>query len=487
MKKSVSLSKSKIILHRQCPKRLWLHVYRPELAKPDPMAESRFRDGNKVGEVARQLYPGGDFIETLNRKDALDQTTAALASGGKPIFEAAFLHNDVLVRADLLVPEVSGYRLVEVKSSTSVKDYHLEDIAVQTWVMQRAGLEPTRCMVAHVDNSFVYSGGGDYQGLLKEESFDTEIRELINDVPGWVTAAQETLANANEPNIEPGDQCREPFACEFNSYCSPPETDVEFPVEILPYGKEIAKKLRAEGYRDIRDVPSEKLSDPKHVRVHRVTTTGVAELNVQATESTRALGYPRYYLDFETVALAVPIWPGSTPYKKIPFQWSCHIEHADGSLTHKEFLDVTGEDPRRPFAESLVEVLGRDGPIVVYNASFEGGRMNELADLFPDLATRLKGAVDRLFDLLPLARKHYYHPAMRGSWSIKSVLPTIAPDLDYAKLAVSNGGMAQDAYIDLIEKSLSSTDENNLRAALLEYCGLDTLAMVEVVRNWQNG
>ena len=480
MTKQFSLSKSKILLHRQCPKRLWLKTFKPELAKEDPSAEARFRDGNKVGEVSRMLYPGGDFIDTLNREEALERTTAELEAGGKPIFEAAFLYDGVLVRADLLVPEESGYRLVEVKSSTTVKDYHLEDIAIQIWVMKQAGLEPKCCRIAHVNNEFVYPGGGSYQGLLKEEPVDVEIRELIGDVPKWISEAQLTLQQSDEPIIALGDQCNEPFVCDFIEYCSPPVTDVEFPVEILPHGKKMAEQLRAEGYRDLRDVPVEKLSNPKHIRVHRVSSTGCAELDVEATEAIRNLSYPRYYLDFETIAFAVPVWAGTSPYKQIPFQWSCHIEQADGSLTHHEFLDITGNDPRRDFAETLIKVLSNDGPIIVYNAPFEGSRIKELAEAFPDLAKQLLGAVDRLFDLLPLARNHYYHPDMKGSWSIKAVLPTIAPELDYSNLVVAHGAMAQDAYLDLIGNELSDAGKVALRRALLAYCEQDTLAMVKL-------
>lgn len=487
MAKKTSLSKSKILLHRQCPKRLWLHVHKPELAEEDPSAEARFRDGNKVGDIARKLYPGGDFIDTLNREDALARTAADLKTGGKPIFEAAFLHNDVLVRADLLVPEKSGYRLVEVKSSTKVKDYHLEDITVQTWVIQQAGFEPSRCMVAHIDNSFVYPGKGKYKGLLKEVAVDAEIRALIDEVPTWVSQAEATLAKRKEPNIAPGDQCSEPFACDFANYCSPPETDVEYPVEILPYGKKMAEQLRAEGYRDLRKVPAKKLSNAKHIRVHRVTQSGKAELDQEATDIVRSLGYPRYYLDFETIAFAVPIWAGTSPYKQIPFQWSCHIERADGSLAHKEFLDISGGDPRRDFAECLIKAVGARGPVIVYNAPFEGSRIKELAEAFPDIALKLLAIEKRLFDLLPLARDHYYHPDMKGSWSIKAVLPTIAPELDYSNLAVAHGGMAQDAYLDLIGTELSVQANDELRQALLAYCEQDTLAMIKVLRKFADG
>ena len=484
MTKKVALSKSKILLHRQCPKRLWLQAYKPELAEVDVSAEARFRDGNKVGDVARQLYPDGDFIDTLNRNEALARTATALAEGNKPIFEAAFFSDNVLVRADLLVPEADGYRLVEVKSSTSVKDYHLDDITVQSWVMHQAGLNPVKCAVAHIDNTFVYPGNQQYQGLLKEEPVDLEIADQVACVPGWVAAAQATLNRDVEPDTVPGDQCNDPFPCDFSKYCSPPETDLEYPVEILPYGKKMAEQLRAEGYRDLREVPIDKFSNPKHIRVHRVTVSGQAELDAEATEAVRNLPYPRYYLDFETIAFAVPIWAGTSPYKQIPFQWSCHIEQSDGSLTHEEFLDTTGNDPRRAFAESLIKAIGIDGPIVVYNAPFEGGRMKELAEAFPDLALQLLAGVNRLFDLLPLARNHYYHPAMKGSWSIKAVLPTIASELDYSNLTVSHGGMAQDAYLDLIGDEMSPEDKAVLQNGLLAYCEQDTLAMVKIARNW---
>lgn len=484
MTKPVSLSKSKILLHRQCPRRLWLQAYKPELAEVDEGAEARMRDGNRVGEVARDLFPGGTLIDTLDRKTALKLTSDDLAVGTHPIFEAAFLVEDVLVRTDILLPTERGGVLLEVKSSTGVKDYYLEDISVQSWVMKEAGCFPERSVLMHINNAFVYPGNNQYQGLFTEVDVSGEVAMRIDYVPDWIAAARKTLARTEEPDNAPGDQCTNPFPCPFIAHCSPPETDVEYPVEILPYGKKMAEQLRTEGYRDLRDVPEDKLSNPKHIRVHRVTKSGQAELDQEAIDAVRELPYPRYYLDFETIGFSVPIWTGTSPYKQLPFQWSCHIENSDGLLTHKEFLDISGGDPRRAFAETLIQAIGTSGPIVVYNAPFEGSRMKELAEVFPDLAAQLLAAVDRLFDLLPLARNHYYHPDMKGSWSIKAVLPTIAPELDYSNLTVSHGGMAQDAYLGLIGTELSDTDKQDLRKALLAYCEQDTLAMVKVVQKF---
>jgi hypothetical protein len=165
-------------------------------------------------------------------------------------------------------------------------------------------------------------------------------------------------------------------------------------------------------------------------------------------------------------------------------QWSCHRQDADGTLAElPPFLDTRGDDPRRPFAESLVAAIGDGGTIIVYNASFERSVLLQLADAFPDLAPALRGMAGRLFDLLPFAREHYYHPAMMGSWSIKRVLPTIAPDLDYANLAaVQSGDMVEPVYFEMIDANTPPARRHALADALLTYCARDTLAMVRVAR-----
>jgi hypothetical protein len=475
-----SLSKSKILLNRQCPRRFWLQTFKPELAFEDEPSIARFRDGIAVGNIARKLHPNGIFIKTLNKDRALQETADALHGKPVPIFEAAFIAEDVLVRVDVLLPEDEGFRLVEVKSSTSMKDYQLDDVKIQAWVMERAGLRLKHIALAHVNSDFIYPGNLEYLGLLTEVDLSSDVKESIFEVVNWVRSAKETLGLLQEPLIEPGSQCSIPFSCSFQGHCSPMDVSVKYPVEILPYGKALASKLKAEGFKDLRDVPAERFENPKHIRVHRSSLSGLPELDDEAVHILKSLPYPRYYLDFETIAFAVPIWANTSPYIQLPFQWSCHIEEAKGSINHKDFLDTTGNDPRRAFAESLVQTLGESGPIVVYNAPFEGARMKELAISFPDLAIPLLAAVDRLFDLLPIARNHYYHPDMKGSWSIKAVLPTIAPELNYNNLLVGNGGMAQDAYREIINPDTNDERREILYEGLLRYCEQDTLAMIKI-------
>lgn len=182
----------------------------------------------------------------------------------------------------------------------------------------------------------------------------------------------------------------------------------------------------------------------------------------------------------------MPVWANTRAYMQVPFQWSCHIETAKDEITHCDFLADGQSDPRRPFAESLITAVGTSGSIFVYNAPFERSRMQELAAIYADLAPALNAAIQRIVDLLPISREHYYHPDMRGSWSIKAVLPTIAPDLAYVNLEVANGGMAQEAFAEMMHSTTSKERSQQLRDALLLYCERDTLAMVRIAHYFES-
>lgn len=481
----IGLSKSKLTVHRQCPRRLWLQTYRKELAEQDKAVEYRMAAGSNVGEVARDLYPGGILIDDEELRDALSHTDQVLREHpGKPIFEATCQHDGVLVRADLLLPSAGGYRLAEVKSTASVKDCHYEDAAIQAWVIRGAGVAVSRVEIAHIDTSFVYPGEGDYQGLFIHADITARTDELAEEIPQWVAAARATLSS-DEPQIACGTQCIDPFECPFKSYCSPgtdEQIEIGYPPEILPNSRALLAELRAEGYTDLRDVPAGRLGKPQFERIRRASVTGQAEIDPEVKTIMSTFPYPRYYLDFETVQFAVPIWAGTSPYRgQIPFQWSCHIESADGDLSHAEFLAEGTSDPRQRFAETLVNLLDGVGTIFVYNASFERTRLRELAEQFPHLAPALSGAIEHIVDLLPITRNYYYHPAMMGKWSIKNVLPTIAPDLAYEGMAVADGKMAQQSYKEQLHPDTTPERREELRNGLLEYCKLDTLAMVRLV------
>lgn len=358
---------------------------------------------------------------------------------------------------------------------------------MQSWVVQQSGLTVTGTAIAHIDTGFVYLGNGDYRELLKEIPIDGQLTEILPQVPYWVTSAKATLSD-DEPVITPGEQCEAPFVCPFYEHCNPASADSEvtYPPEDLPRHNGLAAQLRQEGYDDLRQVPAERLSKPLHQRVHDCAQNGLVYLDPQARRILEDLPYPRFYIDFETYAPAVPIWSGTRPYTtQVPFQWSCHVEDKAGHFQHHAFLAQNADDPRRNFIDSLLAVLGTSGAILVYNAAFECSRLRELAVLFPDLAVAIQQVIARIVDLLPIARAHYYHPNQHGSWSIKSVLPTIAPELAYDNLTVANGGMAQTAFQEMIDTNTTEERRQSLRQALLVYCERDTLAMVRIAQHFQ--
>ena len=469
----------------QCHRRLWLETFRRELARVDASAEARFATGHEVGDLARELLGPGILIGHVKELDAaLAETGHLMATQpDATLFEAAFRHASVLVRADILRPVEGGYDLIEVKASTQVKDYQLDDCAVQAWVATKAGVPLHRVCIAHVNNSFVYKGGGDYRGLLVVEDQTDAVRSRMHNVPDWIDSLKEVLQNP-EPDIHTGAHCHDPFECPFLDYCRAQEPPgPEYPVTILPRAGKLAAQLQTEGYDDLLEVPPTRLTHPVHRRIRDASIRQQPFLDESVSTVLRGIEYPRYYLDFETVDFAVPRWAGTRPYQQIPFQWSCHIDRGDGIPEHRDFLDLTGDAPMRRFAESMLAVLGDAGPVLVYNAGFESTRIRELAVMFPDLAPPLGCLLPRIVDLLPITRDYYYHPAMKGSWSIKKVLPTITPELDYANLdGVASSGDAPLAYLEATHPETSETRRVELDIALRRYCANDTLAMVELVR-----
>jgi hypothetical protein len=247
-------------------------------------------------------------------------------------------------------------------------------------------------------------------------------------------------------------------------------------------GKKAGRKLLDLGFTDLRDVPEGHLADGPLKRVHDVTRSGLEfHDNAAFAAEVAEWGWPRYFLDFETISFAVPRWLGTGPFKNTPFQFSCHIQQEDGALDHRAFLDLSGADPSRACAEALLATLGDHGAIIAYSAGFERGVIAALAERFPDLAGRLVGLQARIVDLLPAVRRHYYHRDMRGSYSIKAVLPARLPELSYGDLeGVQDGLAAQVAYMEAVEKVAPPARKEALRRQLLAYCELDTLAMVRL-------
>jgi hypothetical protein len=488
----IRLSKSRIMSSLQCLRRLHLEVNRPELAVYSKQTEAAFAVGHEVGDVAVRLYDSGQGVYVDygggSLAPALKQTRELMTSLFQgPIFEATLQHDGVLVREDVLLPlEADGqssWRIVEVKASTKLKPEHAADCAVQAWVHRESGYPLSAIALAHIDNSFVYAGDGDYSGLLTEHDLTGQVFDLLPSVPSWVENAR-AAASGPLPEVAVGGHCTKPYACPFTGFCWPVRGagGLEYPVTGLGGSREKLGRWVMKGYRDIRDVPPSEISSENQLRIHRITREQRAEVLPGAKSFAEELAYPRFYLDFETIGPPVPLWAGTRPYQPLPFQWSCHVERAPGVLEHAEFLDLSGAPPMRPLAKELIRTLESTGPVLMYTG-FERAVINALAAMFPDLSGVLAAVSERLVDLAVVTRANYYHPDMLGSWSIKAVLPTIAPDLDYAELeGIQEGTEASAAYFEAIHPETSAARKAALRGSLLRYCRQDTEAMVRLLR-----
>lgn len=485
------LSKSKLLAFRQCPKRLWLEVHRPDLREDSSATLASFMVGHQVGDIARQVYDPKDKGTLIDFQvggfEAAFTRTQALLQTNQPIFEAGFRAEGALAFADVMLPiKQAGkraWRMVEVKSSTSVKDYHRDDAAVQAFLAYSCGVPLAGIALAHIDSSWVYPGGGDYSGLLVENDLTDEAFPREAEVRGWIEEAHGIVAKKKEPRVLTGEQCSAPYECGFFAYCQSNEPLVEQPLHWLPGAQSKALKahIEAHGSSELRDVPDELLNE-KQRRVKKVTLTGKVHFDqVSAARDLAQHKLPAYFMDFETIQFAVPIWKGTRPYQQIPFQFSVHRLARTGKLEQQAFLDLSGGDPSRAFAEALVGACGERGPIFVYNAGFEMARIRDLAQRFPRLAKALLALNERVVDLLPVAREHYYHPSQQGSWSIKAVLPAVCPDLNYGDLdGVQDGSMAMEAFLEAISPQTAAARKAEIEQQLLDYCALDTYAMVRL-------
>ena len=453
LSKPPSLSKSRVMAGLQCHKRLYLLLTTPALAAvPDAGLQFLFDQGHEVGRLAHQAFPGGVALNAGRERldEALDRTAALMRDPAVPaIFEATFRHDDVLVRVDVLARAAGNrWRLVEVKSAAGVKQHYLHDVAVQRHVLAGCGVEVESAAVMHVSRDYVYAGGAhDLSRLFATVDVTAEVHALEGDLPRLLAAMRAALVGDTALAIATGEQCARPYRCEFYDHC--------------------------------------------HVATPATGAAGPALFADGLREALAGLTHPLGFLDFETLGPAIPRYAGMRPYDAIPFQWSLHTVRAPGAAPeHADFLPTDAGDPRRRFLESLIKAAGETGPLVVYSG-FEGRQLDQLAAWFPDLAPAVERLRARLWDLLPVMRRHVEHPGFLGSFSLKRVLPVLIPTLGYDEMEIAEGLSAGPVWDRLVrglaDGSLDAREAARLEAALRTYCRQDTLAMVELLRELARG
>ncbi len=478
------ISKSTYIRGLQCEKSLNLNKYHPELRDEIPASRERvFATGHEVGELAQQLFPGGvdcGFEVTRSGQKSVELTQNAIDEGKDVIYEAAFQYEGVLVIADIMTKNDNKWKVFEVKSSTKAAEYHINDAAVQYYVMNKCGIDVEDISLVYINNQYVRQGDIDVRQLFTIESVKEKVIPLQDSVRDNIRKFKEVLEGKDVPKVDIGEQCDNPFECDFKGHCWKhiPEYSV---FDLSRIGKK-AFELYGNGITEIKDIPEDfPLSTAQMIEKDCFLRNKDYVDSNKIKSFLDGISYPLYFLDFETIMPAVPMFDNSRPYQQIVFQYSMFRKDSrEADAVHYEFLGDGRSDPRRTFIESLLRDAGDEGTILVYNAGFESARLRELASDFPEHEERVNRMLARIADLMvPFQRRAYYKPQMKSSHSIKKVLPAINPEYTYENLEIQEGSAAGVEYLRLM-KLVSDEEIKRVRKNLLEYCGRDTWGMVVI-------
>lgn len=482
------LTKSKYLNGLRCHKRLWYEEnYRDK--KPDTTISERrlFDQSKKVGILARSHFSEGVLINTTDPENAIEQTKEAIERGESCIFEAAFIFNDVLVRCDILQKDTNYWRITEIKASTVnrtikaskiVKEEYLHDLAIQKYVLTGHGLTISKTQLMLINSKeCVYP---DLSNLFAIEDATDQVDQLMDSIHSNVETFKTIFNRSDEPNVLIGEHCDKPNPCPFKTHCwkTVPKKSI-FTIPRLNWEKK--NKLIKKGIYSLKCLPDDfPLSQKQRAYVNSVLD-GQPEIdNAVIQRLISDLEYPIHFLDFETDNPAIPRFNGLRPYQHFPFQYSCHVMQADGSIRHHEYLHTDTSDPREQLLESLLKHISPCGSVVVYRASTEGGVLKDLAISFPEHASIFQSIIDRLWDQLVIFQNHYKHPDFGGSNSLKDVLPVLVPWLCYDNLDVVHDGEEAQAVWNLMLNTTDETEKSKLIDDLKAYCKLDTRATLEI-------
>lgn len=479
-----TLSKSRFLAGLQCPLRLWHQCYNRDLASEiSPDQQAIFDTGNQIGELATRLYPGGVLVgeDHFHHREAVETTLRLMEDPAVPaIYEAAYLSDAVRIRVDILERIGSHkWNLVEIKSSSSVKDVYLPDVAVQFYVLRKAGLNISRAFLMHVNNQYIYDGSHlDLSAFFSISDLTDQILPFKGIIHKRLAEMKTMLGNPEPPAVEPSRHCHNPYTCEFWEHCTQ-DTPKHWIMEMFRLNQGKLNELAAIHVKDIRDIPESFPMTEIQERIRRCAINNTVHISPELELELADVEYPVHFLDFETIAPTIPRYPGTHPFQTIPFQWSDHILHEDGTLDHLEYLCMEDKDPREAFARTLLKALGNKGSIFIYTP-YEKRIINDLADYLPLFRHEVPEIMDRFKDLHAIIQKHFYHPEFHGSFSLKYVLPALIPEMDYANLSIQDGTQATMEYLNMIDPLTPPQEKDRIRQGLLTYCGQDTLAMVRL-------
>ena len=481
------LSKSTFIRGTQCEKSLYLYKHHYQLKDPTPSSlQAIFDQGTNIGLLAQSLFPNGVDASPENHfkmVESVGKTRDFISQGQPIIYEATFLNNDVLAALDILVKDHDGWKAYEVKSSTKVSETYIKDAAIQYYTITNSGIDLKDISIVHINNQYTKDGELDIHQLFTIESVYDQVLEFLPRIPNEVRRLKNVIESSEIPQVNIGPHCSDPYDCDFKGTCWKhiPEYSV---FDISRLNKDKKFDLYNQGVITFDDIDLGQTNlNPNQLLQVQSEINGTSHIDIEEIRNfTNGLNYPLFFLDFETFGPAVPIYGGSRPYQQLVFQYSLHIQETSTSeIQHREYLAEPTEDPRIGFVEQLIQDCGSSGDILVYNIGFERGKLNDLIDVFPQYSNELCGIINRLKDLMiPFQQKWYYTPEMRGSYSIKYVLPALVPELSYNDLDIKEGGTASNTFLSMVNETFEG-DVQKTRRQLLEYCELDTYAMVKIL------
>lgn len=479
--KRIELSKSRYLNGLQCPRLLWVASNEPErIPEPDAATQHIFDQGHLVGELAKKLFPGGTDVPAEDFMGNIAMTKELLRQR-RPLFEAGVLSGQIYSRADILNPvNEDEWDIIEVKSSTSVKDINYHDVSFQKLCWEDAGLKIRRCFLAYIDNQYVKNGEINPNELFFIQDISDEVAEATKGLRDRIAQMLDIIGTQTCPVEEIGPHCNDPYPCPI-AECW--EGLPEHNVFTLYYGGRKSHELYRSGILDIAHIPGGyKLNDKQRIQCQCVVSGRPYQDREAIRQFLSGLEYPLYYLDFETFGTAIPLFDGTRPYQNIPFQFSLHIqETSEGEPKHYSFLAEGRQDPRPELLSSLSKLTGDSGSVIAYNKSFEEGVLNDLGTAFPEYAGWTENVVSRLADLIvPFRSFHYYHPSQKGSASLKSVLPAVT-GLGYEEMPIASGDNASLAFVSIAFGDVAVEEVARIREELLAYCALDTRGMVRIM------
>ncbi|MBE3037593.1 MAG: DUF2779 domain-containing protein [Chloroflexi bacterium] len=480
------LSKSKYLIGLQCPKLLWHHYNAKEKLPPvDEQTQAVFDQGHEVGLLAQKLYPDGITVKWDAPFEEVIRQSSSLLKNKKPLFEAGFMFNNGYARVDVLEPVPKGrWDIIEVKSGTSVKDPNCDDVAFQRYCYEGAGVPIRKCHLMHVDNTYVRQGEVDPGKLFMGEDVTEAVAEKAVGLEDRLKEMLRVIKLKDCPEVDIGPHCDAPYSCPLKPVCWKQVDDHESNVFTLYRLGAKAWALYHDGIIRNEQIPPDfRLTETQKIQLEAERTNKPHVNRPVVAEFLAQLQYPSYFLDFETFQTAIPMVDGTRPWQQIPFQFSLHVaKTTNAKPAHYSWLWDGRGDPRKELLDQLSPLLGDHGSIVAFNASFEKIRLNQCVDAYPDYSGWLVNVLARVVDLLsPFRSFDVYYPSQHGSASLKQVLPALTGK-NYYKLVIQDGGQASEEFKRITFGEVDEEERQNVRRNLEEYCGLDTMGMLDIVR-----